>query len=278
MTATLWVKFLKPVWGPGNFECLPCWQLNDCWPVVSWSIVDFFRRAKPAYYTIARELKPITVGIIRNNRENDRPKQFYEIGAFRSVGATIEVWGTNSTLNARTVLLELRCFDLYSSWTHSATCSATLLPNETTELIAAPCPHPQVPEHESARAAGAVTPSHSVVVGARLIAPESGEILARYADWPQPFRHVDFPDPVLRAVVDSEGGTVSVDVEKSVKGLFFTVELGQNCPNCGEAVRWSDNALDVLPGDPQTAEVRGLEGHDARIRVACMGCERGRLV
>ncbi|KAJ2991075.1 hypothetical protein NUW54_g8292 [Trametes sanguinea] len=41
------------------------WQLNDCWPVVSWSIVDFFRRPKPAYYTIARELRPITVGIIR---------------------------------------------------------------------------------------------------------------------------------------------------------------------------------------------------------------------
>ncbi|EIW52338.1 glycoside hydrolase [Trametes versicolor FP-101664 SS1] len=254
------------------------WQLNDCWPVVSWSIVDFFRRAKPAYYTIARELKPITVGIIRNvtqNRENDRPKQFYEFGAFRSVGATIEVWGTNSTLEARAVLLELRCFDLYSSWMHTETRSATLLPNQSTELLAAPCPHPPIPELSSTRATGAVTPSHSVVVGARLIAPESGEVLARYADWPQPFRHVDFPDPVLRVVVDSEGGTVSVGVEKPVKGLFFTVDQGESLLDSGETVRWSDNALDVLPGDPQTVEVRGLEGRDTKLRVAYMGCERG---
>lgn len=190
------------------------------------------------------------------------------------MGATIEVWGTNSTLEARAVLLELRCFDLYSSWTHTETRSATLLPNQSTELLAAPCPHPPVPELENTRPAGAVTPSHSVVVGARLIALESGEVLARYAEWPQPFRHVDFPDPVLRVVVDSEGGTVSVDVEKPVKGLFFTVDRSENTPSFWETVKWSDNALDVLPGDPQTVEVRGLEGRDARIRVAYMGCER----
>lgn len=191
------------------------------------------------------------------------------------MGATIEVWGTNSTLDARAVLLELRCFDLYSSWTHTETHEATLLPNQSIELLAAPCPHPPIPEPEHARAAGAVTPSHSVVVSARLIAPESGEVLARYADWPQPFRHVDFPDPVLRVVVDSKGRTVSVGVEKPVKGLFFTVDRGQSLPHSKEMVRWSDNALDVLPGDPQTVEVRGLEGRDAKLRVAYMGCERG---
>ena len=45
-----------------------------------------------------------------------------------------------------------------------------------------------------------------------------------------------------------------------------------------ETVRWSDNALDVFPGDPQVVEVRGLLGKRAKVRAAYMGCERGRVV
>ncbi|KAH9891930.1 glycoside hydrolase [Cubamyces lactineus] len=248
------------------------WQLNDCWPVVSWSIVDFFRRPKPAYYTIARELKPISVGILRTviqNRDNDRPKQFYEFGAFRSVSATLEVWGANSTLDARTVRLELRCFDLLSAWTHTEVLDAILLPNKSTELLSIPCPCPPLPEGEP----HAVTPSHSVVVGARLVSRETGEVLARYTDWPQPFRHVDFPDPALH--VEVAGEKVSVRVEKPLKGLFLTVET--DCDK-GEPARWTDNALDVLPGDPQTVELRRAGGTYVRLRAAYMGCEQGRVV
>jgi hypothetical protein len=38
-------------------------------------------RPKPAYFTIKRELDTVTVGIqrtVQKNRENDRPRQFYE--------------------------------------------------------------------------------------------------------------------------------------------------------------------------------------------------------
>ncbi|KAI0326209.1 glycoside hydrolase [Cubamyces sp. BRFM 1775] len=250
------------------------WQLNDCWPVISWSIVDFFRRPKPAYYTIARELKPISVGILRTvtqNRDNDRPKQFYEFGAFRSVGANLEVWGANSTLEPRTVRLELRCFDLLSAWTHTEVLDAVLLPNQSTELLSIPCPCPPLPEGQP----HAVTPSHSVVVGARLVAPESasGEVLARYADWPQPFRHVDFPDPALH--VELAGEKVSVRVEKPLKGLVLTVDTDGDS---GNPTRWTDNALDVLPDDPQTVEMRGAGGKYVRLRAAYMGCEHGRVV
>ncbi|KAI0671265.1 glycoside hydrolase [Trametes maxima] len=247
------------------------WQLNDCWPVVSWSIVDFFRRPKPAYYTIARELKPITVGILRTvtqNRENDRPKQFYEFGAFRSVGASIEVWGTNRTLERVTVHLEVRCFDLLSDWKHGGKTGYTLLPNQSTELLSIPCPCPPRP----GGATTAVTPSHSVVVSARLVSTQKeGIVLARYADWPQPFRYVDFPDPGLRVRVAGE--KVTVEVDRPVKGLFLTVDGAD-----AEPTKWSDNALDVFPGDPQTVEVHGLTGKGVKLRAAYMGCERGRVV
>ncbi|KAI8986300.1 glycoside hydrolase [Trametes punicea] len=250
------------------------WQLNDCWPVISWSLVDFFRRAKPAYYTIARELEPITVGIMRTvmqNRDNDRPKQFYEFGAFRSVGASLEVWGTNSTLEPRQIRLELRCFDLLSDWNQIEVLDAILYPNQSTELLAIPCPCPPLPEG----IIHAVTSSSSVVVGARLIEPGSGDTLARYADWPQPFRHVDFPDP--RLSVEVAGQKVCVQVEKPVKGLFFTVDTGR-ASEADEPVIWTDNALDVLPGDPQTVEMRCLEGKQSKLRAAYMGCERGVVV
>ncbi|KAI0642837.1 glycoside hydrolase [Trametes meyenii] len=246
------------------------WQLNDCWPVVSWSIVDFFRRPKPAYYTIARELKPIAVGILRTvsqNRENDRPKQFYEFGAFRSVGASIEVWGTNRTLERVSVHLELWCFDLLSDWKHGGRTGYILLPNQSTELLSIPCPCPLRPEG----ATTAVTASHSVVVSARLVSTEEGSVLARYADWPQPFRYVDFPDPGLRVRVAGE--EVTVEVERPVKGLFLTVDGADM-----EPAKWSDNALDVFPGEPQTVEVRGLAGKNVRLRAAYMGCERGQVV
>jgi len=44
------------------------WQLNDCWPVSSWAITDYFYHNKPVFYTIKRELKPFTVGLLREVR------------------------------------------------------------------------------------------------------------------------------------------------------------------------------------------------------------------
>ncbi|KRZ98589.1 uncharacterized protein AC631_05655, partial [Debaryomyces fabryi] len=31
------------------------WQINDCWPVASWAICDFYKRPKLAYYSVKRE-------------------------------------------------------------------------------------------------------------------------------------------------------------------------------------------------------------------------------
>lgn len=109
-----------------------------------------------------------------------------------------------------------------------------------------------------------MTRSYSVVVAARLVDLQSGEVLARYADWPQPFRHVDIPDPGLR--IDVEGEEVSIEVERPVKGLLLSVD-GE-----GEEVKWSDNALDVIPGDGQVVLAKGLSGR--AIKIAYLGKEK----
>jgi len=240
------------------------WQLNDCWPVTSWAIADYFLRPKPVYFTIARQLAPFSVGIFRTvlkNRSNDRPAQYYEFGAFQSRDATIDIWGVNGTLSARSATLEIHCIDLLSSWTLKQAHDVNLLPNQATEFVSMRCPGPPPDEPNST-----TTTTHSVVVAARLIDKETGEILARFADWPQPYRYLDFPDPGLTVSIEKETSKVNLSVDKPVKGLVLSV-LGK-----GEEVKWSDNALDIMPGDPQVVVAFGLG--ERAISVAYLGKER----
>lgn len=37
------------------------WQFNDCWPVISWSVVDYYRRPKAAWFYARRFFAPVLV-------------------------------------------------------------------------------------------------------------------------------------------------------------------------------------------------------------------------
>lgn len=41
------------------------WQLNDCWPVTSWSVIDHYGNRKAAYYTVKKCYKDILISISR---------------------------------------------------------------------------------------------------------------------------------------------------------------------------------------------------------------------
>ncbi|KAF9052310.1 glycoside hydrolase [Hymenopellis radicata] len=248
------------------------WQLNDCWPVTSWAIADYFLRAKPVYYTIKRHLSTFAIGIFRNvvkNKPTDRPRQYYEFGAFQSLDATLDIWATNSSLSSRTVVLQLDYFDLTSTWTKQESHKFDLLPNQTTELLSMPCAGPSREISPPPNGNPAFTTTYSVVVGAKLLDGASGEVLARYADWPQPYKNLPLPDPGLNVTVDRAAGKVEVEVKKPAKCVFFTTD-GEVDP------KWSDNALDLLPGEKRVLDVEGLG--EQVISVAWLGNEKAQTV
>lgn len=76
---------------------------------------------------------------------------------------------------------------------------------------------------------------------------------------PEPFKFITFPADVgLTATVASDGESVVLTTEKPVKGVVLDVE--------GPEVKWSDQAVDLVPGDPQTVKAVGLKGRQVKLR------------
>jgi beta-mannosidase len=65
------------------------WQLNDCWPVTSWAVIDSDLRPKAAYFAARRFFAPILV-------------------SFAPVSAGAEVWITNDLLRSAEGTLSIR--------------------------------------------------------------------------------------------------------------------------------------------------------------------------
>jgi len=151
------------------------WQMNDCWPVTSWAIVDHFLRPKPAYFTIARELRPFTVGMARTAKKTFRDDRS---AAFFTIEHTLEIWGTNSTLDDREVYLDVVAFDLGDGdWRGGVDKQKVVLKrNSATELFKGPLPGQPTRTKES-------EVPKPIVVSARLLDVESGEVLGRYSNW-----------------------------------------------------------------------------------------------
>ena len=45
------------------------WQINDCWPVASWSSIDYFGRWKALHYTARRAFAPVILSVVVKEQE-----------------------------------------------------------------------------------------------------------------------------------------------------------------------------------------------------------------
>jgi beta-mannosidase len=53
-------------WRSRMFKTSGClvWQLNDCWPVISWALIDYGLNPKAAYYYVKRACQPVIAPLI----------------------------------------------------------------------------------------------------------------------------------------------------------------------------------------------------------------------
>lgn len=221
-----------------------CWQLNDCWPVTSWAIVDYFLRKKPAYYAMARTLAPVAVGVRRVHAD------WSVVHARPAKSLDWELWAVSSRPRAIDAVVELKFISVKTGKQikDGVTKKITLVANGTTAIQTGVIDNTTEEPH---------------VLSARLLV--DGVVVARDMDWPQPLKYLSFEDRGLDVKFNGKS-EIRVSVQKPVKGFVLEER---------EGVLLSDSAIDLAPGDEQIIRVRHFKQGDEPLMYRYLGSPCG---
>ncbi|KAK0709213.1 glycoside hydrolase family 2 protein [Lasiosphaeria miniovina] len=224
------------------------WQLNDCWPTVSWAIVDYFLVKKPAYYAVKRALAPLGVAVSRKFYDcTTRPADALwrrDTGHVNPTKALtdieFDVWVASSRLPLVCGKVVVRFVSIKSGKNVREPLVKTLdvRPNSCTEVVVG---------YRFETEDGTANREHFVIHASLWV---EGEIVGSDTSWPDPIKYLDFAD---RGVQVKAAGPKAVEVsaDKPVKSFVFSERQG---------VTVSDNGFDLVPGDrPVRVEIEGIE-------------------
>lgn len=199
------------------------WQLNDSWPVVSWSSIDYYGNWKAMHYQIRRAFAPVLVDAIKEGNN----LSYY----------IMSDWLTDEEL---TLNLELMDFNgkVYRKQKVDG-----LLPANTSKLF-----YQEPVEQALAGRDSATTFMHMVVKS------KKGEVLSDEIYY---FAHPKdqlLPKTPLQWQVKQKKGycEVTVKADKLARDIFIEVPV--------QGVRFSDNFFDLLPGQKKKVIITSPDG------------------
>lgn len=210
------------------------WQLNDCWPVISWSSIDYWGRWKALHYYAKRFFAPVMISCQEESwltQEANMNRQHFEFE--KSIWLNV----TNETLQDREIQVK---------W-YLRNAKAEIL-REETETIS-------VPALTSVWLDKVELPK--VDVFAEYVSFEAWEKEEKISEGTVIFsypKYFKYEDPNLKWKV--EGNTITVTADTYAKSVEI---LNEN-----EDLVLSDNYFD-LNGDSKTVEI--LRGRAENIRV-----------
>ncbi|KAL5430465.1 hypothetical protein PMIN07_009639 [Paraphaeosphaeria minitans] len=230
------------------------WQLNDCWPTMSWAVVDYYGVPKPAYYAIKRTLEPLVVGVQR--KVNDW-----------TVRLADELWQRDTShIDMRKIWEDVQ-FDIWvaSNMRESINGNITVHfisvrtgkevldpleravridANGTTEVLGNE--KVNVPNAQDPDKPFDTSKADPFIIYTTLTIHDKQ--VASNVSWPEPIKYLDFPDRGVRVEYSDDKKTVFVSAERPVKGFVFAEKEGLNL---------SDNGFDLVPGRRTEVHVQG---------------------
>ncbi|KAK1623047.1 family 2 glycosyl hydrolase [Colletotrichum phormii] len=247
-TMTFAYKAWRRDWGtPGKRGCggALVWQLNDCWPTVSWAIVDYWLVRKPAFYAIGRALRGVDVGVGRRVDEWTKCHADPTLGAR---GTEYEVWIASGKVDAVAGELVVRFISIETGKEVRGRVEKKVVAeaNATTEVVEKCKVEAVGDKFGDASVSFYPEEDDPFVIHATLFV--DGEAVAEDTAWPQPLKYIDFSDRKVR--VEVRDGALVVSADRPVKGFIIQEERG---------MKLSDNGFDVVPGEERVVSVDGYD-------------------
>ena len=202
------------------------WQINDCWPVASWSSIDYYGRWKAQQYFAVKAFDTVLVSPQLDD-------------------TTVHIYAVSDYLSDKDVTLSLRLMDF----------AGKLLSHEETPLVLKANTGALVVTRAVADIlAGA--PANSVLLSVRLLT--GNRVMADNILYFAPIKDVVLPKPVIAKTVKSSGRDILVALSSKalVKNLYLSLEDGDG--------KFSDNYFDMLPGETTIVRFTPVKAMDVK--------------
>jgi beta-mannosidase len=237
------------------------WQLNDCWPTMSWAVVDYHGIPKPAYYAIKRAMEPVVVGVTRKfvnwtmRPADDLWMRDTSHVDMRRVWEVIEfdVWvaSNKATMSEGNITVRFISVRTGKDVYQSLGMTVKIEENGTTEVMRGQ--KVELPGAKDAQSPFDVSKVDPFVIHVSLSI--EGEVVATDVSWPDPIKYLSFPDRGIKVEILSDNLSATVSAKRPVKGFVFREKQG---------LKLSENGFDLVPGESKKVILEGGDFRDLR--------------
>jgi beta-mannosidase len=204
------------------------WQLNDCWPVSSWAVIDSGLRPKASYFYTKRFFVKVLVSMKIN-------------------GNKIEVWGTNDSLERFNGMLHAKVLSFKGEKYFGTDIEVWLKPNSSARILEIPhFPNDSVERYKS-------------YIAVQLLSEEKMISENRFY-FAQP-KHLHFPNPHLTyKIIEKKERTYHLNIQTDLFAKDVRVEID------GYDAEFSDNYFDLDAGTSKMIQckvpesIKNIEG------------------
>lgn len=203
------------------------WQLNDIWPVASWSSIDYYGRWKALHYAEKRAFAPVMISCEEKGELSERP---YCIAQPASIEKSAVLHVANETRKSVWGTARWAVRDA----------SAAILEEGAQEVTVAPLSGVWLPKIDLCR-------YDELQVYISYSFEQNGEIVSEHTALLTAPKHFPFRDPKLR--LRREGDSLYISAEAYAKSVWIEGVDGD--------VKLSDNAFDLNAGERRVEITEG---------------------
>lgn len=202
------------------------WQINDCWPVASWSSTDYYRRWKAQMYYTKKAFSDV---LVSPDKDSSR----------------ISVYVVNDLFEQKKTSMLLKVMDFSGKVLFEKTIPAILEPNSSKEFF-----NDDVTN---------IVPANALKTSLLYTEVKEGDVvLSSNILYFLPPKDLSLPKTSVISEIKEEKGafTLNLSAPKLIKNLYMSIESGDGF--------FSDNYFDILPG--QSVKVTFAPAHEMDLK------------